>query len=481
MPPRRITAIVAAWTVVLAACDSGGTSGDQVSSPPPDRGVPTNSDALIVGLVGTMTGPESWRGVDAFEGADLAIHHLNENRGEDRRPFRLQTLDDTGDPEAAVDLVRDLAGLDRTVGIVYAGPPEVLPEAEAILASRGIPAILVYGDLYGAKALTAHTFQMSPSFLWEARRIASYLSRDRGYRKVGALVEFTQEGETAQTALHSALRDQRLQRAKVVRYDPADEDFRSALDQLKRARTEAIVYQGSPAGLSRVTKTLGEMGASYRTTDGARIGSARRRVRKRRIAQGHWRPQVLAFNAVFSPRLDARLRPGTIVSATLGRGVFYLPVPAYQEFREDFMGWWNTDPRGWQFRGYDAARMIGWAAARADPNEDIARVLETMQSERFSGTDITLGRDDHTAVDQSAVGLWVVPDEGVYVRERDGLTRDLPWVPLARGFAIDGKNTDIPPDYWEHLFRDPPPDRAPAPPFWKMRFGVRTRSKDPIH
>ena len=481
MPLRRITALIAALTVVLTACDSESSSGGGVSSPPPSLGVPSSTDALAVGFVGTMTGPDSWRGEDAYEGADLAIHDINENRGEDRRPYELLTLDDRGDPEAAVSMVRDLAELDRTVGIIYAGPPDVLPEAEAALASQGLPAILIYGDLYGAKALTAHTFQMGPSFLWEARRLASYISDDRGYQKVGALVELTDEGRTAQAALQAALRDEGVRRAEVVRYDPEDGDLRPALDQLRQTRVEAIVFHGSPSGLSRTTRTMAEMGASYRTTDSARIGSARRRVRRRRIARGNWRPQLLAFNSVFSPRLDGRLRRGTVVSATIGRGAYYLPVPTFREFRDGFEDWWAKVPTGWQSRAYDAARMIGWAAGRAEPNEDIARVLENLQDERFSATGITLGRDDHTAVDQSAVGLWVVPRAEVYVRERGRLTRNLPWVPLARGFALDGKSTDISPDYWKHLFRDPPPPRAPAPPFWRMKFGVKTGFRDPVH
>lgn len=481
MPLRRITAFVAALAFLFVGCDAGTSPGGGLASPPSERGLPTNTDALVVGFVGTMTGLESWRGEDAYEGADLAIHDLNERRGEDRRPFQLITLDDRGDPEAAVNMVRDLAGLDRTVGIIYAGPPEALPQAEAALASRGIPAVLVYGDLYGAQELTAHTFQMAPSFLWEARRLAMYLSGDRGYRRVGALVEMNDDGEAAESALQAALRDQGLRRAAVVRYDPSEEDLTSALGELRDGRVEAIVFQGSASSLSRATTALGEMGSSYRTTDAARLASATRRVRQRRVARGHWRPQLLAFHGVFSPRVDGALRPGTVVSETLGRGVYYLPVPDSEEFREGFRGWWDKPPTGWQYRAYDAARMIGWAAARAEPNEDIARVLENMENERFSGTEITLGRDDHTAVDQVAVGLWVVPRAGIAVPERGDLPENLPWVPLARGFALNGRTTDISPADWPHLFRDPPPPRAPAPPFRRMRFGVRTGFRDPIH
>jgi ABC-type branched-subunit amino acid transport system substrate-binding protein len=481
MRPVRTLAALLSISLLSTACDSGAGAGEDIFPRQSPLGRPTSSDTLVIGLVGTMTGPDSWRGEDAYEGADLAVHHLNQLQGDDERPFELITLDDNGDADDSIALIENLADLERTVGIIYAGPPDALPEAETALAGRGIPGILLYGDLYGARRLTAHTFQMGSSFLWEARRLASYIDRDRGYRNVGALVELTSTGRTAQRAVNQALRNEGLRRAEVVRYDASDQDLLPALSQLRQERVECIVFQGGPAAFGRVLRTLSEMGAGYRTTSSARIASATRRQRRQRIASNHWRPQVLGFDGVFSPRQSVRPRPGTVVTAPLGRGLYYLPVPTYTEFREAFAGWWDEEPLGWQPRAYDAARMIGWAAQRAAPNEDIAVVLESMEGERFSATDITLGPDDHMAVDQITVGLWVVPRPGIRVRERARRPSNLPWVPLARGFSIDGRNTDIPALYWESLFRNPPPPQAPAPVYTRMKFGVRTGPRDPVH
>ena len=102
---------------------------------------------------------------------------------------RAPLLADGGDAAEATRLVEQLAESSRTVGIVYAGPPEGLPPAEDALAASGIPAILCYGDLYGARLLSPHVFQNSPSYLWEARRIADYLIGDRGYTRVGLVSE----------------------------------------------------------------------------------------------------------------------------------------------------------------------------------------------------------------------------------------------------------------------------------------------------
>jgi hypothetical protein len=153
-------------------------------------------------------------------------------------------------------------------------------------------------------------------------------------------------------------------------------------------------------------------------------------------------------------------------------------VPSLRSFDRVFRAWWDADPTGWELRAYEAARMIGWAAERAEGGEDLAATLERVRRRRFGGLDVTLGPDDHTAVEQSTVGLWVVPRGDVAPPERGNR---LPWVPLARGFAIDGERTDVLSRDWRYLFRNPPPPQAPAPRFVKMRFAVTTKRSDPIH
>ncbi|HEV3471722.1 MAG TPA: ABC transporter substrate-binding protein, partial [Actinomycetota bacterium] len=134
-------------SLLLFACDA---SPDEAMLRPTRAPVasPTSADTRVIGLVGTLTGPDSARGQDAFEGADLAVSRLNQDVDPGRPAFELVTRDDGGDPRTATRLVTELAMLEGTVGIVYAGPPEGLPPAEAALTQSGIPAILCFGDLY---------------------------------------------------------------------------------------------------------------------------------------------------------------------------------------------------------------------------------------------------------------------------------------------------------------------------------------------
>ena len=464
---RRLAPLVVA-VLMLTACDSGAPSEDAPMRRPVSS--PAGEDTTIIGLVGTMTGDDAWRGEDAFEGADLAVHELNRGSGE--REYELVTLDDRDDPERATDMVTELALNERVAGVVYAGPPEALPSAEAALEEGGVPAILCYGDLYSARLLKPNLFQVSPPYVWQARRIASYLYRDRRYTRVGLLVPQNLSGRTARESFVAAARSFGRRPALVAKYLPVAETFEPQLDALRKARVQAIVVDGDAGAFAKALGQLGSAGSSYRTTALAR-----------RPRRGEWRPQVAGFDAVLSPGLaPGAVVPGTVVSDDYARGAHYLPVPSLRSFRAAFENWWGEDPLGWERRAYEAVRVVGWATERAEAEEtSIPEAMETLRRRRFGGLDLVLGPDDHTTVNQPLVGLWVVPRPGIRVPERRSLPQDLPWVPLARGFSIDGETTDVAARDWRHLFRNAPPPNAPSPKNPRWRFGVTTPRSDPVH
>jgi hypothetical protein len=463
---------------LLGGCDLG-VPGDRFPLRPPPAGR-LRPQALVVGLVGTLSGPDSWRGEDAFEGADLGVHVLNRERPGDARPFELRPLDDGGDPLEAAGLVEELAALESTVGIVYAGPPEGLARATEALESAGIPGILCYGDPLGAAASSGHVFQVSPPLAGQARRLVSYILGDRGYAKVGVIAERSPTGAAAVAALRASL-DGAARREAVVHYAPGRRDLRPLLARLRRARVEVVVVQGSPAATTAALAGLRGLGAAYRSTAAARIASAPRAARSRRLRSGWWHPQVVGFDTAVSARTRGA-RPGTAGADTYVRGAHYLPLAPLRSFRRAFRDWWGMRPLGWQQRAYDAALMIGWAAGRGARRGDLAATLEGLRGGRFSGLPVTFGKEDHVAPGDSAVGLWVVPRPGIEVRERrtEPAFVSFPWVPLARTFTTAGGRTTLPASDWPALFGRS--RYASRPPHYAgMLWGVRTPPSDPVH
>jgi hypothetical protein len=430
----------------------------------------------VVALVGTISGPDSWRGEDALEGADFAVGRLNRGLEPGRRRFELVPFDDEGDPRLAADLVIEASSLERVVGVLYAGPSEGLVAAGPELAAAGVPAFLLYGDLYGARRLSSHVFQVAPSLVWEARRIVSYLVRDRRYERIGALVEESVDGQTAAAALRGAAGLADSGRVDTLRYDRGRRDFGTLLDRFERERVEAVVVHGSPRAFGAVLAALDRRGSGYRGTAAARTVSA---IRPRAGRRQSWRPQVAGFDLAISPHLDTAPPAGTVASDSYGRGAHYLPVPSLRDFHRSFVDWWDSEPLGWEQRAHDAVSALGWAIERGSGG--IAARLERLSGERFGGLGVTLGPDDHTFVGSTTVGLWVVPRPGIRVKGRARLPGSLPWVPLSRGFSIDADTTDILALDWKYLFRRSPPPGAPAPKFERLRYGVTTPRSDPVH
>ncbi|MDQ3752757.1 MAG: ABC transporter substrate-binding protein [Actinomycetota bacterium] len=416
-----------------------------------------------------MTGPGAWRGDDAFEGADLGVNILNRSLPSQREPYELVTLDDRGDPERALGLIEHLAGEEATAGVVFAGPPEVLPRAEAALAEGGVPGILCFGDLPGAalRETHRHLFQVSPPMAWQAEQLAAYILRDRGYRSTGLLMERSPSGRDAGRALQHALSAAGGRRAESVAYRPGADNLPELLARLRRERIEALVVGGGPGLVKRLEAALRRAEALYRSTSIATI----RPGAEDEGGQG-WRPQVLLFDLGITPGAD--LPPGTIAAESYERGAHYLPLPDLKRWRSAFLDWWDAEPLGWELRAYQAVGMIGWAGERARSGEDVAALLETAQGIRFGAMTTSFGPRDHVSVERGTVGLWTIPRPGIRVPERARLPGTMSWVPLGRTFEPDAGR----PKAWRDLrllWKRGPNGAA------RLRFGVATTRADPVH
>lgn len=423
----------------------------------------------MIGLVGSMTGESAWRGQDAFEGADLSVQVLNRRLDKNEPMFELVTIDDGGDPRSARAAIERLAANGQTVGIVYAGPEQVLPEVEQFLASTKVPLLFDFGDLYSSQLLTPHLFQMGPAYLWEARVLARYALRDRRYSRIGALTGESLSGTSARRSLQIAFGElgQRLVASELL----GRGSLAKSLRKLRGKKVQAVIVEGNPADAERLLRELQDSDAAYSTT---------RQARRARP----WKPQILGFDTLMSPEIDPDLlRAGTVASDSYARGAHYLPIPSFVSYRKAFEDWWGEEPQpiGWERRSFESVQLLGWAARqyRSNRDVDLAAVLQEARGKRFGGIDVTFGPDDHTAVDQATIGLWVVPAGPV--PEAELLPEALPWVPLGRGFSIDASRTNVLNEDWKYLFRNAPPKNAPAPKFKKQKFGVTTGRSDPIH
>lgn len=77
-----------------------------------------DDNTLLVGEVGSMTGPEATFGQSTHKGIVLAMDEINAAGGIKGRKLRVKTIDDQGKPEEAVTAVKALITRDKVVAIL---------------------------------------------------------------------------------------------------------------------------------------------------------------------------------------------------------------------------------------------------------------------------------------------------------------------------------------------------------------------------
>lgn len=468
--------VACAALVVLISCEPGGEVG---FTPRVPLVSPTSANSRVVALVGTLSGPGSESGNDAFEAAQAAVAVLNASLDERERPFELVTLDDGGSAREAQALIEQVVTTYQTVGIVFSGPPQALPASEHVLASAGVPALLQVGDLFSDDLLSPHVFQVSPPYVWQATSIADYVFEDRGYKRVGALTSEGASGQAARRSLNVAFSraGHRLEASELLR--PGGTGLASALDRLKAKRIQAVVLEGPPRDEAKVLAALEDAGDVYSNRQ-----SAKTAPKGSPGADGdYWGPQIVGFDTLIAPDVGP-LAAGSVAVDTYARGAHYLPVPSFEEFREAFSDWWGNrvpPPLGQELRAFESVLALGWAARQVPSSGDVdlATVLETLRGKRFGGLDVTFSSQDHLAPEEPTLGMWTVPSSADDI-PNDDHPPSLPWVPLDRTFTIDGRHTAIVRQDWRYLFGLAHMGQG-RPVYPESRFGITTPSGDPIH
>jgi len=78
----------------------------------------TKDDAIVIGEVGSMTGPEATFGQSTHKGVLLALDHLNAKGGLNGKKLRVKVIDDQGKPEEAASATTALISRDKAIAII---------------------------------------------------------------------------------------------------------------------------------------------------------------------------------------------------------------------------------------------------------------------------------------------------------------------------------------------------------------------------
>jgi branched-chain amino acid transport system substrate-binding protein len=135
---KLLATTVVMATGLLTACSSSGSSSPGSTSSGAASGTP-----IVIGNVGSYSGPTSSNSGGYRAGLNLWRDYINANGGINGHPVQIKSVDDAGDPTKALTLVKGLVQDDHIVAML--APASAALGWQQYVSDAGIPAITASG------------------------------------------------------------------------------------------------------------------------------------------------------------------------------------------------------------------------------------------------------------------------------------------------------------------------------------------------
>lgn len=206
-----------------------------------------NEDPIKIGFAVELTGTRGNLGVDARDGALLAIKQINENGGIMGHPVELIVKDDKGDPNTAriVDLNLIDEGVIAIIGHITSSQTaaviDLINKNETILFSPSSTS-----SLFSGKA--DYFFRNVPSSSLFASSTASYIFENAGINKLIVVFDVSNSAfsEAFKDVAENTFKDLGGITSVIYEYIPGESDIREISKQISNSSNNAVLLITSP-------------------------------------------------------------------------------------------------------------------------------------------------------------------------------------------------------------------------------------------
>src|ERR1700680_1969142 len=255
---KTSTAALILLAMLLTAC-GGSRNGN---------GGTTNTSPIKVGVIGPMSGFESFIGPDILKGVQVAVDQINANGGILGRQVQIVTADTAGDAVDAVPALRKLINVDQVNLIV--GPSSL--EAQAvlpILQQSKIPDVIVGGTTQLDNLVSKYVWRSSPSDNLLGVAMA-YYANNKGYTKAALVFGSNESAQTLKAPVVDAFKRHGGTIVADINLVPDQSSYRSEIEQLYAANPQVVFTQvdaQTGATLFSEIKELKGLGLPFIGTD----------------------------------------------------------------------------------------------------------------------------------------------------------------------------------------------------------------------
>ncbi len=256
---KTSTAALILLAMLLTACGGSSNNGNSGN---------TNTTPIKVGVIGPMSGFESFIGPDILKGVQVAVDQINANGGILGRQVQIVTADTGGDAVDAVPALRKLINVDQVNLIV--GPSSL--EAQAvlpILQQSKIPDVIVGGTTQLDNLTSTYVWRSSPSDNLLGVAMA-YYANNKGYTKAALVFGSNESAQTLKAPVVDAFKRHGGTIVADINLVPDQSSYRSEIEQLYAANPQVVFTQvdaQTGATLFSEIKELKGLGLPFIGTD----------------------------------------------------------------------------------------------------------------------------------------------------------------------------------------------------------------------
>ena len=219
------------FSLLVTACGSGEEK---------DQGVKEESDKIVLGGIGGLTGEVAVYGVSSFNGAQIAIDEINETGGINSKQIVLKLEDDKGVTTESINAYNKLRdeGVVAIIGSITSAPTEAI----APLAQEDkMPLITPTGTQFGITMGRDGVFRVCFTDPFQGEILAQY-AKDSG-AKTAALMKNSSSDYSSGVydAFKAKAEELGIEIVAEESYGNDDMDFRVQLTNIKSANPDVLL------------------------------------------------------------------------------------------------------------------------------------------------------------------------------------------------------------------------------------------------
>ncbi|MFY0525592.1 ABC transporter substrate-binding protein [Archangium gephyra] len=257
--------LLAALTVLLAACEKKVPPAPSSQPPTPAAAstgaTPANSDTILLGQVGSLTGSEATFGVSARNGIALAIAEANAAGGVKGKKLEVRVYDSQGKPEEAAQAATRLITQDKVAVILgEAASTNSMAMADKAQAA-GVPMITPSSTNPAVTKKGDYIFRVCFIDPFQGYVMAKFARDHLKLNRVAVLQDNKSAYSVGLTDVFSRkFSEMGGNLVATESYSKGDTDFRAQLTALKQRKPEALFVPGYYTDVGIIARQARELG-----------------------------------------------------------------------------------------------------------------------------------------------------------------------------------------------------------------------------